>query len=264
MRYNSVLARGDLVLAESSFAAGLAVRHHSYAAKRIRIIRQGLDCRVFAPLAVEPARVEKLRRQWKVAQHEQIVLMPTPVLPGSGHKILIKAAGLLSRSGLTGVKFILASSNGNAAMLGRDIDRAIACEGLQGIMYGAVLNDTPAALLAGSIVVLPGTGIGGLGDAALQAQAMGTPVIAANLGAAPEIILAPPVVHESGRTGFLVPPNDAPALAVAIASALMLGATAGGKLSSRAIKHVETCFSTERMCAETLKAYVDVRRGGEA
>lgn len=264
LRYNSVLARGDLVLAESSFAAGLAAKHHSPAAKRIRIVHQGLDCRVFAPSAVEPARVEKLRRQWKVAQHENIVLLPAPVLPGSGHKILIEAAGLLSRSGLTGVKFILTSSKEEAAPLGRDIDRAIAHEGLQGLMYGARQHDMPAAFLAASIVVLPATGTGGLGEAAIQAQAMGTPVIAANLGAAPEYILAPPSVLESVRTGYLVPPNDAPALAVAIANALTLGATAGGKLSSRAIAHAETSFSAGRMCAETLNAYVDVRRDGEA
>jgi glycosyltransferase involved in cell wall biosynthesis len=86
-------------------------------------------------------------------------------------------------------------------------------------------------------------------DAAVQAQAMGTPVVAANLGAAPEIVLAPPVVEESSRTGFLVPPGNAAALALAIASVLSLGATATGMLSSRAKKHVETCFSAEHCAA---------------
>ncbi|MGH6796334.1 MAG: glycosyltransferase, partial [Methylocella sp.] len=101
------------------------------------------------------------------------------------------------------------------------------------------------------------------GGAAVQAQAMGTPVIAANLAGAPETVLAPPMVAESSRTGFLVPPGDAAALALAIATVLNLGATAGGGLSSRAKKHVETCFSDEQSCAATLEAYVDARRGAE-
>ncbi len=91
---------------------------------------------------------------------------------------------------------------------------------------------------------------------------MGTAVIAANLGPAPEIVLAPPVVTESSRTGFLVLPGDAPALAITIANVLMLGPTGCSSLASRAIAHVETRYSAVRMCAEILNAYVDVRRGG--
>ena len=92
---------------------------------------------------------------------------------------------------------------------------------------------------------------------------MGTPVIAGNAGAAPETVLAPPFVAESLRTGFLVKPDDASALAVAIAHVLSFGASASGKLSSRARKHVEARFSTEHMCAETLDAYAALRRGSE-
>jgi len=92
---------------------------------------------------------------------------------------------------------------------------------------------------------------------------MGTPVIAANTGAAPETILAPPLVGESARTGFLIKPGDAVALAVAIAHVLSLGASAAGKLSSRARTHAEMRFSTEHSCAETLEAYASLRCGGE-
>jgi glycosyltransferase involved in cell wall biosynthesis len=261
-RYNSVLARGDAVLADSNFAAGLAAKHHFPAAGKIRVVHHGLDCQVFTPDAVAPARVQAVRRHWKVAAHERIVLLAARICPGSGHKILIEAAGLLSRSGLAGVKFILACDRDENSAIDRGIDRAIAMEGLQGILYRTGHYDMPAAFLAASIVVVPATEARAFGDAAVQAQAMGTPVIAANLGAAPETVLAPPMVDESSRTGFLVPPGDAAALALAIATTLGLGATASGKLSSRAIKHVETCFSTEHMCVAALEAYGDVRRGG--
>ncbi|HUZ91110.1 MAG TPA: glycosyltransferase, partial [Methylocella sp.] len=262
MRYNSVLARGDLVLADSGFTAALAGKLHAPAAGKIRVVHQSLDCRIFAPDTVTPARVQAVRRQWKVAPHEQIVLVAAPSRRASGYKNLIAAVRLLARSGLKGVKVILASGCGEGAR-DRDIDRAIAREELQGIMYRTGPCDLPAAYLAASlVVVVPATEAAAFSDAAaIQAQAMGTPVIAANTGAASEIVLAPPLAAESSRTGFLVKPGDAAALAVAIAHALNLGASASGNLSCRARKHVETHFSTEHVCAQTLEAYAALRRG---
>jgi glycosyltransferase involved in cell wall biosynthesis len=262
MRYNSVLARGDLVLADSGYTAALACKLYAPAAEKIRVVHQGLDCRIFAPETVTPARVQAVRRQWRVAPHEQIVFMATPPSRDSGHKILIAAARLLSRSGLAGVKIILASDLKEGA-LDRDIDRAIATEKLQGMMYRTGPCDLPAAYLAASLVVVPATEAAAFGDAAIQAQAIGTPVVAANLGAAPEIVLAPPLAAESSRTGFLVKPGDAAALAVVIAQALNLGASASGNLSSRARKHVETHFSTEHTCGETLEAYAALRHSSQ-
>jgi glycosyltransferase involved in cell wall biosynthesis len=262
LRYNSVLARGDVVLADSSFSAQLAAKLHK-GPGRLRIVHQGLVCRAFAPGAVTPARVQAVRRQWKAAAEERIVLLPAAAGPGSGYKILIEAARLLSKSGLSGVKFILSSDAQGDSGRGRDIDRAIARAGLEGIVHRAGQGDLPAALLAASAVALPATKPSALGAAAVQAQAMGTPVVAANVGPAPEIVLAPPAVEESQRTGFLVPPNDAAALAVAIARVLNLGATAAGKLSARAREHAEKHFTVERMCAETLSAYADARGARE-
>jgi len=262
IRYNSVLARGEAVLADSNYAAALARELYAPAEGKIRVVYQGINCRIFAPETVTPDRVQAVRRHWKVAPHEQIVLVAAPVRHASSHKTLIEAARLLSRSGATGVKFILASGGKENSALNHGIDRAIAGEGLQGIMYRAVLDDRPAAYLAAAVVVTPATEAPGFAETAIQAQAMGTPVIAANAGDAPEVVLAPPRVAEPLRTGFLVKPFDAAALAVAIANVLCLGASAGSQLSFRARQHVEAHFSTERILAGTLDAYAVLRHGG--
>ncbi|MGH6867808.1 MAG: glycosyltransferase, partial [Methylocella sp.] len=220
LRYNSVLARGDAVLADSNFAARLAANLHPPAEGKTRVVYHGLDCQVFTPDAVAPARVQAARRQFKVAPDERIVLLAAETSQGGGHKILIEAAGLLSRSGIAGVKFILARDRDESSALDRAIDRAIAIEGLQGIMCRTGHCDMPAALLAAAIVVVPATEARAFGEAAVWAQAMGTPVIAANLGAAPETVLAPPMVEELSRTGFLVPAGNPAALALAIATVL--------------------------------------------
>src|ERR1700732_5474673 len=134
LRYNSVLARGDAVLADSNFTADLIAKVHFPTAGEKRVVHHGLDCQVFTPDAVAPARVQATRRHWKVAPHERIVLLAAQTRPGSGHKILIEAAGLLSRSGLAGVKFILACDGDENSALDRGIGRAITREGLQRIV----------------------------------------------------------------------------------------------------------------------------------
>ena len=136
----------------------------------------------------------------------------------------------------------------------REIDHVILREGMQTLMYRALCADMPAALLAASVAIAPAPDSHAPGETLLLAQAMGTPAIATNSGAAPEIILAPPAVADPLRTGFLVPPGDAPSLAVAIAHVLTLGATARSWLASRAISHVAARYSMDRMCARTLRA----------
>ncbi|MBO0732780.1 MAG: glycosyltransferase [Methylocapsa sp.] len=264
MRCNSFLARGDLVLADSSFAAGLAAQHYPHAAGKIRIVPRGIDGRLFSPGAISPARVAELRRSWKIAPHERMVYVSEAAASSAASlDVVVKAAKLLMRSGLENVKFILSMSCRGTARRSREIDHAIGREGMQSLMCRAVCADLPAALLAASVAIAPTPDPRVLGEILLLAQAMGTPAIAANSGAAPEMILAPPAVTDPLRTGFLVRPGDAPALAVAIAHALALGAMARSRLASRAISHVAAGYSMERICAETLRAYIDVWRGGE-
>ena len=82
-----------------------------------------------------------------------------------------------------------------------------------------------------------------------------TPVVAADLGAASEMLLAPPRVRPEQRTGWCVPADNAEALAEAIGNALDLGATAREALAVRARAHIESEFSLDRMKREMLDLY---------
>ncbi len=259
LRYHSALARGDVVLADSEYSARLAERLFAPAGK-IRTVLQGIDLKRFAPAAVSAGRVQQVRERWRAAPQEQIVLHPAATRPGNGFRVLLEAAGFLARSGLKGTKFVFACQDHEEGALIRGIARAIATEGLQDIACCAQSCDLPAELLAASAAVIPATDPASLGTAAMQAQAMGTPVIAANLGVAPEIVLAPPRIAEPMRTGFLVQPGGAAALALAIARVLSLGASAKGDLSSRAMEHAAAHFGSDRLCAATIEAYAGILR----
>ena len=255
--YNSVMARGDLVIANSNYTARLIESLYPAAAPRIRVIHRGTDLARFAPSAIEPGRVDALRRSWGVGPHERIVLLGARLTPWKGQRVLIEAAGLLRESGLDDVAYILAGDAQGRAGYVAELDRLIAAKGLQGVVRRVGhCADMAAAFLAASAVAVPSTEPEAFGRAAVEAQALGTPVVVSDLGAVPETVLAPPAEPASARTGWRVPAGDAPALAAALAEALGLGASARAAMAMRARAHVERHFSLDRMVAATLDAYM--------
>ncbi|ACB95728.1 glycosyltransferase [Beijerinckia indica] len=301
-RYNSVMARGDCIIAHSHYSARRIEARYPQARTRIKVIPQGIDFQVFAPQSVDPARVQALRQAWGITPDQRAVLLTDPFSDlsredggGTDEPPFIEAARLLRAQNLEGVVFILTGDatpplgrgqergreqdqdkiqehGGSSARIkiltnsqaAKDFDRKISAAGLSGIMRRAKREaDLPAALLASAAVVAPIARPGGFGPLAIAAQAMGTPMILPALGAAPEIILAPPQVDQAERTGWLVPPGNAAALAATLGEVLSLGATARGLLGERGRRHVEAHFSLDEMCRATLDAYGSLFPSGE-
>ena len=172
------MAKGDVVIANSSFTAERIARLYPSSQLKIRVIHRGVDLRAFSPDAVNPQRVQALREAWGVAPGERIVLLAARLSPWKGHKILIEAARQLISGGLTGIKFILAGDEKANGTYLREVDAAIASAGLTGfVRRTGYCADMPAALLAASVVVIPSTEPEAFGRVAAEAQAMGTPVV---------------------------------------------------------------------------------------
>jgi len=257
--YNSVMARGDAVIANSHYTAEHIRSVYPQASDRIRVIHRGTDLSVFAPSAVAPERVETMRTRWGVAPHESVVLLAGRLTPLKGQKVLIEAAAQLKASGLSDIAFVLAGDHQGRDGYVRDLDALIAARGLSGIVRRVGhCTDMPAALLAAAVATMPSTVPETFGRSAVEAQAMGTPVITSDLGAVPETVLAPPQAPPQERTGWRVPSGDAGALAAAIRAALSLGASAREAMARRARTHVERHFSLERMVLATLDVYIDL------
>lgn len=255
--YNSVMARGDVVIANSEFTAGLIAEQHPFARDKVRVIHRGTDFRRFAAGAVDPARVLALRQGWGVEPDDRIVLLSARLTGWKGQKVLVEAAKRLTERGLTGVRFILAGDAQGRSGYVRELEDAISRKQLGGIVrLVGHCDDMPAAYLAAAVVAVPSTEPEAFGRVAVEAQAIGTPVVTTDLGAAVETVLAPPRAAPQERTGWTVPANDPEALADALAESLALGATARDNLAGRARAHVLKRFSLEQMIAQTLDVYI--------
>ena len=82
----------------------------------------------------------------------------------------------------------------------------------------------------------------------LEAQARGKAVITTAIGGNPEMV-------QDGATGFVVPPNDAPALGDAIARAFAMPDAELAALGAAARRQALTTFTKERYYAETVALY---------
>jgi glycosyltransferase involved in cell wall biosynthesis len=260
--YNSVMARGDVVIANSLFTAGVIQKVHRIDPVRLRVIHRGTNFEAFSPEKVGPDRVERVRRSWLASPDERIVLLAARLTAWKGQKVLIRAASLLRARGYADVVFILAGDPQGRDAYVAELDQMIAAEKLGSVVrrVGHVA-DMPAALAASALVTVPSTEPEAFGRVAVEAQAMGVPVVVSDLGAVPETVLAPPQVRSEARTGWRVEPDNAEALAVAIAAALDLRASARDALASRARRHVEAQFSLERMVSDTLDCYQALLEG---
>ena len=82
----------------------------------------------------------------------------------------------------------------------------------EGVTFAGRVDDVPAWLQVGDVFVLPSISEG-LSNSLLEAMAAGLPIIASAVGEAPHLIT-------SEEDGWLIPPDDVPALTCALRSAL--------------------------------------------
>lgn len=254
--YNSIMAKGDVVIANSAFTAA-HIRHiYPKADAKIEVIARGIDLSAFDPQNVAPERVAALRQAWGVGATDRAILLPARLTPRKGHRTAVAAAARLMAAGEAEIKFIFAGDEQGHAPYLRDLDGAIAANGLaEHVRRVGPCADMPAAMLAASVVIIPSSEPESFGRVAAEAQAMGTPVVVSRHGALPEVVLTAPDVPETAITGWQIATGDAAALAAAIRAALALNADQRAALAARARANVEERYGLALMQAQTLAVY---------
>lgn len=259
--YNGVMARGVYVVAVSDQIADLIAERHGVPHARIAVVPAGIDAARFDPDAVSADRIEAVRRVWGVKRDVRVILVVGRMLRRKGHHVVIKAARRLKDLGLK--DFICVFSGEDQAgnrYAGEVWDLVLATDTADVVRLAGGVEDAPAAYAAATVVVSAAVQPEGLHRAILEAQAMARPVVVTDLGASPEVVLAPPAVSEDRMTGYRVPAGDDAALAAAIFRSFAAPDTVRHAMGSRGRAWVATHFDPETVAEQTLALYAAVAR----
>ncbi len=254
--YNGVMARGDVVIANSRYTADLIVQRYRTPRQRLVVIHRGVDCRLFDPARIAPERVSALRARWGVGP-ARVILHAARLTAWKGQGVLIDAAAKLKATGQLGdaVVVLAGDAQGRQGYL-QSLHTQVAQASLQNqVRLVGHVEDMAAACLAAHVTVVASTEPEAFGRAAIEAAAMGSPVIATAIGAPPETVLAEPTVGKDAITGWLVPPGDVAPLAERLAVALALDPAERAAMARRARAHVLAQFTVEAMQSRTLAVY---------
>jgi len=96
-RYNSVMARGDRVIAISDFVADHAANVYGVSRDRLRTIPRGVDLEIFHPNRVGAQRIINLARQWRLPDGMPVVMLPGRLTRWKGGLDFIEAVAKLGR-----------------------------------------------------------------------------------------------------------------------------------------------------------------------
>ncbi|MGB3022343.1 MAG: glycosyltransferase family 4 protein [Methyloceanibacter sp.] len=253
--YNSVMSKGDRVIANSRFTASVIAERDPSASDRIRIIYRGVDDKAFDPAAVGPEAADRLRTAWGVAPGTKIVLHAARLTSIKGQRDLIAAAARLQAQGALDDAVIILAGDAAGQAYRDELAGLIEGHGLKDkVRLVGHCREMAAAYRAAQVALTISTVPETFGRTSAEAQAMGCPVIVPALGALPETIVSPEQ-DAAGFTGWLVPPRDVGALAERIAKALALGPAQRAEIGARARAHVARQFALSQMQAMTLAVY---------
>lgn len=256
--YNSIMARGDRVIANSAFIGGLIRTAYPALKPDIVVIPRGTDMSVFSRDAVEEERRAALRQEWALGDKPgRLILLPGRLTRWKGQAVLIEAMEILKKRGVEDFTAVIVGDPQGRDSYVAELWQMIDESGLKDrVRIAGHCEDIPAACSLADIVVSASTDPEAFGRVAVEGQAMECVVIASDHGGAKETV----VTTEGAETGYRVPPNDEVALADRIESVLAMGDDGLAPLRKRARSNAQQHFSVEAMCASTINVYRSVFR----
>ena len=212
---------------------------------RIRVIRNGIDTREYAP----DAGTGVLER-FGVDPSRPLVIFVGRITRQKGVPVLLRAAASLPPQ----AQLVLCAGQPDTPELAAEVAGLVA--GLQAARTGVIWIPEMLAkpeviqLLSHATVFACPSLYEPLGIVNLEAMACGTAVVASRVGGIPEVV-------SDGETGLLVPPDDPAVLAEAL-NALVEDPVRAGAMGAAGRKRAAAEFGWEAIAAQTAALYAEL------
>lgn len=209
---------------------------------RISVVHNGVEVE---GTGAGPEAAESIRRELRLPGDAPLVVTVSVLRRGKGLDVLLESVPAVLAEH-PGARFAVVGDGPDRRRLE---ERAAAARLGEAVVWAGFRRDVPAFLAAADLLVLPSRD-DAFPTVLLEALAAGVPVVASRAGGVPEIV-------EDGRTGLLVPPGEAGALARAV-SALLADPAARRALGRAGRRRAEERFSIGTWLARLEAVYGEV------
>ncbi|MGL4396691.1 MAG: glycosyltransferase family 4 protein [Hyphomicrobium sp.] len=255
--YNGVMARSDVVIAVSDYMAHLIRTRYKTPEQRIAIIHRAFDPAKFDPAALTDARKDAARQAFGIAPGDKVLLLAGRITPRKAQHHLVDAAGILKARGVRGLVYVFAGDVEKPEFRDALEQQATRLGVRDLIRFPGHVSDMAAAY-AITDISLNISEQEGLPRVAIEAQAMGVPMIVSDTGPGREVALTAPDVAADQASGLRVPYGDPQAVADAIATMLAWPPDVLKAHGARGAAHVRARFTLDQLTTKTLAVYRDV------
>jgi glycosyltransferase involved in cell wall biosynthesis len=251
--FNSVMVRADAIIANSNYTKAHVIEQHGIDPDRVTVIHRGVDVDAFDPAVVSAARTDALIRKWNLMEPRRClrIILPARLTEWKGQRVLIAALALIKQQGQNFEAIFVGDSQGRDGYAD-SLREQIASVGLtKRVFLVGHCSDMPAAFKLCDIAVTPSIEAEAFGRTAAEAQAIGLPIIASDLGGARETV-------DPGVTGFLTPHGDANALAAALSKLITMDPAQRATMGAAGFARIRALFTTVSLQSQTLALYQSV------
>lgn len=247
--YNSIMARGERVIANSGFIRDHVMTEHGLSAGKITVIPRGVDVSRFRPSPDREERSGQLGSGWQIPDSRFVALLPARLTRWKGQTVAIEALAELKQRGHSVPLLVLVGGDQGRTAYREELEHLIAQHGLgDDVKLVGHCEDMPAAYGLADVALNPSTDPEAFGRTAAEASAAGLPVIVANHGGAVDVI-------DHGVTGWRVRPGSAASLADALQIAMELTPAQRNEMGAAGQHRIEARFTVEQLQKSTLQVY---------
>ena len=252
--YNSVMLRSDLTIAGSNFIfSHINNNYPDYLSndKKFLVIFRGINTEYYNSEKIKTSDKDKLIKKWNLDKFQRkIILMPGRLTEWKGQEMFIESLNLLKKNE--------PHKQFTAVILGSEQGRDIYKKKLTRLVEQYRLNKEiifvenfeimPIAYEISDIVVSASIEPEAFGRVAVEAQSMGKPIIASNIGGSRETI-------KDETTGFLFNAGDIKSLSEKLSHIFDLDRNTLKLMGNAGRENVIKKFNVEKMCFSTYSEY---------
>jgi glycosyltransferase involved in cell wall biosynthesis len=251
--YNSIMLRAKLTIAGSNFIFGhINENYGEYLSKekKLRVIFRGINVDYFNSKNISVLKQEKLKQEWGLTSNYFTILLPGRLTYWKGQEKFIESLNILIED--------YNIRNFQAVILGSDQGRKVFSKKLINLVQRYSLNkkvkfiphckEMPLAYSLADVVISASIEPEAFGRVSVEAQSMGKPIIASNLGGSKETIV-------NKKTGFLYKHDDPRELAKCLNTVIQLTPDELKSIGNEGRKNITKKFDVETMCQSNLKEY---------